>query len=131
MIWSAVNIDRAAQSWARRGLAYRPPAFPAFPNETPAAADRPAALAGPASYLVAGDSPADPALVARFAEFVQLCNIERPALHTAYIRREKARLALEAELKANPPRSQDVTIHYWTNGGIPVANAATGNGGNP
>ena len=131
MIWSAVNIDRAAQSWARRGLAYRPPAFPAFPHETPAAADRPAALAGPASYLVAGDGPADPALVARFAEFVRLCNIERPALHAAFISREKARLALEAELKAHPPRPQDITIHYWTSGGIPVANAATGNGGNP
>ena len=131
MAWSIVNTDRAADSWARRGIAYRPPAFPAFPHETPAAADRPAALNGPASYLVADDAPADPTVVASFAEFVRLYNLERPALRAAFVRREKARLALEAELKAHPPRPEDLTIHYWTSGGIPVADAATGQGGNP
>ena len=40
-------------------------------------------------------------------------NNERGRLHTAYQGRELARLAREAELKANPPQPQNITVRYW------------------
>ncbi|MCF7734609.1 MAG: hypothetical protein K9N23_23200, partial [Akkermansiaceae bacterium] len=113
MLWSIIRTDRISAAWAAKGHAWQPPAFPTFPGETPTGAGQPATLSGPASFIPTPDSPADPALLATVGELHKLYNNERPRLHAAYLTRENARLAREAELKANPPRPQDITIHYW------------------
>jgi hypothetical protein len=76
------------------------PQLPDFPN-------------GKATFTLGGDAPADPQLLAPFKALHDIYNNEQPRLLLAWQGRERARLQREAELKANPPESRDVTIRYW------------------
>jgi hypothetical protein len=76
------------------------PQLPDFPN-------------GKATFTLSDDAPADPQLLAPFQALHDIYNNEQPRLLHAWQGRERARLQREAEFKANPPQSRDVTIRYW------------------
>jgi hypothetical protein len=113
LMWSVIHTDRTATLRAAHGLTYQPPAFPAFPGEDSSAPFDPAAVPGPATFVITGDAAATPAQLAAIDALHQVYNNERGRLHAAYQGREQVRIAREAELKANPPRPKDVTIRYW------------------
>lgn len=67
---------------------------------------------GPATFQIVGETPAA-ADLAPIEAIHQLYNNELARLQTAFTSRETARLAHEAELKANPPHPKDLTLRFW------------------
>jgi hypothetical protein len=99
MGWGSVDIDRMTDLAATRDRKFVTPEIPTFPD-------------GKASFLISGNQPAAEDLVA-IQSLHDLYNGEYQRLLTAHQGREQARLLHEAELKANPPRPKDITLHYW------------------
>lgn len=99
MGWGNVDIDRMSELRAAKGLEYDAPDMPDFPE-------------GKATYQIVGNQPTAEELVA-IQSLHDLYNSEFERLKTAYEGREKARIQREAELKANPPKPQDITLNYW------------------
>ncbi|MCF7731306.1 MAG: LamG domain-containing protein [Akkermansiaceae bacterium] len=113
MMWTVMDLSRIASAWSANGRAYLPPELPDFPNETPAAAGQPATLTGAATFIPVCEGADKANDLTIITELHKIYNQERPRLHAAAISRENARLAAEAALKANPPKPQDITLHYW------------------
>ena len=97
--WSNVEIDRLSDHFASKGRKFTPPEIPLFPE-------------GKASFQILGKQPAAEVLTA-IQSLHDLYNNEHARLLTAHQGREQARLAHEAELKANPPQPQNITLNYW------------------
>ena len=93
------DTDHAAAIRQARGISYQPPAIPEFP-------------AGNATYQIVGNPPSADDLIP-IQSLHDLYNREFSRLLTAFEGREKARLQREADLKANPPQPQDITLNYW------------------
>jgi hypothetical protein len=113
LMWSVIHTDRTAALRAAHGRTYEPPAFPVFPGEDASAPFDPAAVPGPATFVITGDAAATPAQLAAIDALHQLYNSERGRLLTAYQGRERARIEREAFLKAHPPQPKDITLNYW------------------
>ncbi len=99
MSWSNVEIDRMADLQAVKGRESEAPHMPDFPE-------------GKATFEIVGTQPAAEDLPPIQA-LHDLYNSEYDRLQKAYEGREKARLEHEAELKANPPKPQNITLNYW------------------
>ena len=93
------NTDTSAAIRQAHGIPYQPPAIPAFPT-------------GNATYQIVGNPPAAEALIP-IQSLHDLYNREFTRLLTAYQGREQARIQHEADLLANPPQPQDITLNYW------------------
>ncbi len=99
MMWSTVDIDRITGLMAKHGRQYVPPAIPDFP-------------AGKATFSIISGNP-EPGALAAIQSLHDVYHSEHARLLTAYQGREQARLAQQAELKANPPRPKDIVLNYW------------------
>ena len=99
MSWSTVDIDRLAESFAKRGREYSKPKMPELP-------------AGEATFVISGNPP-DAESLAAIQSLHDLYNNEHDRLKAAYESREQARLAVDAELKAHPPQPKNIVISYW------------------
>lgn len=95
MIWSSIDTDRIAT----RRINYQLPEIPTFSEEK-------------ATYQIISGQPTPEQLIP-IQSLHDLYNTEHGRLLTALQGREQAQLAREAELKANPPLPQDITIQYW------------------
>jgi len=99
MGWGSVDIEQLSDLRAAAGIEYEAPEIPDFP-------------AGDASFAIIGQTPTAESLL-QIQSLHDLYNANISGLTTAYQGREQARLAREAELKANPPQPEDITINYW------------------
>ena len=99
MMWSVEDTVRMAAKLAARGMEYQAPAIPVFP-------------AGPATFSFVGAQPDAETLVA-IQSLHDVYNSEYARLKTAYEGRERARIAHDAWLKANPPQPKNITLNYW------------------
>jgi len=72
----------------------------------------PALPAGKATFAVLSENP-DPATLASIQSLHDLYNNQHDQLLTAYQGREQARIQLEAELKAHPPKPKNIVLNYW------------------
>ena len=113
MAWSTTDTTRGTAASASGGNGPVPPGMPDFAD-------------GPATFTIVGTPPADPAVLGPIQSLHDVYNSEYQRLKTAYEGRELARLQHEADLKANPPRPQNITIHVWD---IPADQAAELKGG--
>jgi hypothetical protein len=93
------DTDHTAAIRQARGIPYQPPAIPEFPP-------------GNATYQIVGNPPTAEDLIP-IQSLHDLYNREFSRLLTAFQGREQARLQHEADLKANPPQPQDITLNYW------------------
>ncbi len=112
-MWSTVDIDRLRDLMARHGRTYVPPVIPDLPP-------------GKAAFVIASGTPTAENL-ASIQSIHDVYHNEHARLLTAYQGRERARLAQEAELKANPPRPKDIVLSYWdigSTGPTPAKGAA-------
>ena len=105
MTWSTTDTTRSA--------ATSTPNIPVFPD-------------GPATFDIVGTPPADPSVLDPIQSLHDVYNSEYQRLKTAWEGRERARIQHEADLKANPPQPQNITIHVWN---IPADQAAELKGG--
>ena len=110
MMWETRDTTRLAAWCAKTGREYHPPEIPPLP-------------AGPATFVVVGTAPAAELLIP-IQSLHDLYNKESDRLKTSYEGRERARIAREAWLKANPPQPKDITLKYWR-----VEKSAAGKGG--
>jgi len=78
-------------------------------NETPAPPDFPP---GKTSFQIIGGAPAPDVLIP-IQTLHDLYHSEFGRLKAAYEGRERARIAREEYLKANPPQPKDITLNYW------------------
>ena len=99
MTWSSIDTDRMASLSATRRRIYQSPEIPTFPE-------------GNATYQITSGQPTPEQLIP-IQSLHDLYNSEHDRLLTALQGRQQAQLAREAELKANPPLPQDITIQYW------------------
>jgi hypothetical protein len=100
MGWGNVDIDRMSELRAAKGLEYDAPSMPDFPQ-------------GKATFEITGDhQPAAEELIV-IQSLHDVYNSELERLKTAYDGRERALIAREAYLKANPPQPKDITLNYW------------------
>ena len=99
MAWGNVDIEQLSKLSAAAGKNYVAPEIPALP-------------AGQATFKIIGNPPAAEDLV-HIQSLHELYNRNFNELSTAYAGREQARLAREAELKANPPQPKDITLNFW------------------
>ena len=99
MGWGNVDIDRMTDLQAAKGREYNAPDMPDFPE-------------GKATFEIIGKQPAAEDLPPIQA-IHDIYNSEHARLQKAFEGREKARLEHEAELKANPPKPQNITLNYW------------------
>ncbi len=67
---------------------------------------------GKATFSIISGVPS-PQTLASIQSLHDLYNNEYDRLKTAYDGRERAHREREAELKAHPPKSKDITINYW------------------
>ena len=79
----------------------------------PAAPDMPEFPTGAATFIVVGDTPDDPEILAPIQALHDVYNNEFERLKSAYEGRERARIEQEAFLKANPPQPKDITLKFW------------------
>jgi hypothetical protein len=68
---------------------------------------------GKASFSITSDKQAPAATLLTIQSLHDIYNSDYKRLKTAYEGREQARLEREAELKANPPRPQNITLNFW------------------
>lgn len=79
---------------------------------------------GNATFLIASGNPTALTL-ASIQAIHDLYNHEHDRLQAAFDGREQARLQQDAELKAHPPKPQDIVLNHWDiGGGAPVAGGA-------
>ena len=109
MTWSPIYLDRPLGA-KRAGLNLED--IPTFP-------------VGNATFVISGAPPSADALLA-IKSLHDLYNNEHDRLQTALEAREQARLAREAELRANPPQLQDITINHWRIEPVTPANEQQG-----
>jgi hypothetical protein len=100
MSWGSVDIDRMIDLQAAHGHEYDAPEMPDFSE-------------GEATWQIIGNPPADPADLVPIQSLHDLYNREHDRLLTAYQGRERARIAREADLLANPPKPKNITLNYW------------------
>jgi hypothetical protein len=96
---SVIDIDRMTTLFASRGKSYTAPQIPTLPE-------------GKATFQIIGDSPSPSDLTA-IQSLHDLYNNQHAELLAAHQGREQASFQREAELKANPPQPQDITLRYW------------------
>ena len=99
MGWGTVKIDSMMDLRAAKGLEYDTPDMPKFPE-------------GKATFQIVGKLPTSEDLVP-IQSLHDLYNSEFERLKTAYEGRERARIAQEAYLKANPPRAKNIVLSFW------------------
>jgi hypothetical protein len=68
---------------------------------------------GKATFSITSDRQAPAATLLTIQSLHDIYNSDYKRLKTAYEGREQARLEREAELKANPPRPQNITLNFW------------------
>ena len=93
-----INIRRLT---ALSGGKFQPPDIPDF-------------AVGPATFILAGKPPADPAILVPIQSLHDIYNKEYWRLKFAFEGCERARLQREADLKANPPQPQNIVLNFWT-----------------
>ncbi|MBC8126563.1 MAG: hypothetical protein H8M99_05385 [Gloeobacteraceae cyanobacterium ES-bin-144] len=99
MMWSFHYPDRVISRRTANAKLYEAPKPPAFPAEK-------------VSFILVGDQP-DEQTLASIQSLHDLYQNELPRLKAAYEGRERAQREGEAELKAHPPKPQDITLNYW------------------
>jgi hypothetical protein len=99
MSWSSVNMDRLTELTESSDRTYTPPQIPDLPE-------------GKASFSINSGTPTQETL-ASIQSLHDLYNNEYDRLKEALEGRERARMAKEAELIANPPGQKDIIINYW------------------
>jgi hypothetical protein len=107
MAWSSEMLNR------KEGIS-RHPEIPTFP-------------AGYATFQIIEGTP-DAKTLASIHALHEVYDSEYTRLKTAYEGREQARIQHEAELKANPPKPEDIILNHWRIDPAaitPTSNAAT------
>lgn len=99
MMWSITKLDNANNLQRKFARQFPRPEIPTFPE-------------GKATFQIASGDPTPEAL-ASIQSLHDLYNNEHPRLLAAYQGRETARIAHEAEQKANPPQPKDIVLNYW------------------
>ncbi len=84
----------------------------AQPEEQTGLPPLPTLVEGKASFSITSGKPTEETLAA-VQSLHDLYTNEYPRLKAAYEGREKARIAEEAELKANPPKTKDLVLSFW------------------
>lgn len=99
MGWGNVDIEQMTDLQAAKRREYYASNVPDFPE-------------GKATFEIVGKQPAAEDLPPIQA-IHDIYHSELARLQKAFEGREKARLEHEAELKANPPTPQNITLNYW------------------
>ncbi len=97
--WGIQDHQRSVARLAKLGRTYSPPVIPEFPD-------------GKATFVITSGTPSETAL-ADIQSLHDLYNNEHDKLQAAYQGRQQARLAREAELRANPPQPKDIILSHW------------------
>ncbi len=99
MMWSTINLDRTNNLQRNYARQFPRPEIPIFRE-------------GNATFQVVSGNPTAETL-ASIQSLHDIYNNEHPQLLAAYQGRERARIAHEAEQKANPPLPKDLVLNYW------------------
>ena len=112
MGWGYADLESMSNLRAARLKAYGATAPPTFPE-------------GKATFEIIGEPLAAEDL-APIQALHDLYNNEYARLKSAFEGRERARLAQEAYLKANPPQPKNITLNYWRTERKPTTTAKEG-----